>query len=654
MNAARFVGTWAVLLAGGAALLPNSAIAQEGQPARVVGVQDVLDQAEEELAPSKTLRPSNVGTIRESTPPATVWSNFLPALSGMAVAWIAVVAILLLTLQLKPLMSWHNLDGLILALTALLVAFRASIDAAQGDSAAQHAQWWTYLLFCLVGLYWLARGAQLLFAKAVPALRPNVSGGAMFILILAGLFVAGGQIINAPLSDGSRDGLIGGVCTAETGKLPYGDALGHDARSPLLYLIHAGAVKLTPPSDAAGICMRWANRSIWLDQPRLETADLKVVRLINALLFVLLLAALAGIGHRLHSVSAAQTLLVIACVFPGVLECSARPEIMLPAVLVAWSVAFALLPRVGGLLSVLTMVLAGLAWPWAWLALPALLAYFFRHGWQALGATGGLLIGLAALLVGATILVAPALPRSDGALHEAGITPAYAARLSNDGTPVIEHYRPDETATASFKRWIWNPLLNQDELRLSSASTQPALPNGVDANAVMYRDVVATGPARDALQLQYREALSQQPETVRASAALRTLLEATWKPEVAPVSPVVGVWELWATNQPVRNWTLARRAAKIAVGLLALLAAFVLIRGRPARLHELIGALLAICSATLLISMTGPATNWVWLMPTALAALATRTGSAAPAPETPMRRHPPIDLGPAPRITVDR
>jgi hypothetical protein len=626
------------------------------QSADAPGTQEQIQAAvldADDLAPSKALRPGNVGTIAESTAPGAVLSSLLPELSGPTVAWMAVVVILLLTLGFKPLLSWHNLDGLVLALTALLLSLRSSLSES-GDPGGQTAQWWTYLLLCLGGAYWLVRGLQLLFARPALALQPNVSEGAMLVLVVAGLFVAGSRIAHAPLSDGSRDGLVGGIYTAETGKLPYGDAIGHDARSPLMYLTHAGAVKLMKPTVAAGAELRWEDRATWLDAATLETLDPTAARLVNALLFALFLAALAGIGHRLHSVAAAQTLVVIACVFPGVLECASRPEIMLPTVLLSWSLAFALLPGLGGLLAVLTMVFAALAWPWAWLMLPALLAYFLRRRLQTLGALAGLLIGLAATVLGMTTLVAPALPRADGALREAGITPEYAARLSNDGTPIIERYQPSETVVPTLRKHIWTPMIGQDEVRLDSASTQPALPNGVDAAAVRYRDVAASGPAREALQREYRAALSREPRVTQALASLRTLLEATWKPAITPALPVVGVWDLWAVNRPVGPWTLTRRIAKVAVGLLALLVAFVLIRGRPKQLQQLIGALLALGAATLLISYLGAATNWVWVMPTALAALASRDNATAPPPEIPARRRPPVDLGPAPRITVER
>lgn len=680
MNTTRFFGVWAVVLICTAVSLPTAVAAQETMPTSLEpasssaahqgaapvlpqpsDLRERLERAEsarrglDDLAPSKALRRGNVGTVAREMPRVGLWADLLPELSASTLAWIAVVVILLLTLQVRPLRSWHNLDGLVLALTALLFLLRGTFDVPRAGPAGQAVQWWAYLLLTAAALYWLMRGLWLLLAKTVPALTPNISQRAMFVLIVAGLFVAGARIVNAPVSDGSRDGLIGGLCMAETGKLPYGDTLGHDARSPLVYALHAGAVKLVEPVNPAEAETPWTDRSVALHDASLTTADVITVWLVNGLLFVLLLAALAGIGHRMHSTVLGQILVVIACVFPGVLECVARPEIMLPAALLAWSIAFVTVPRVGGLLAVLTLVLAGLAWPWAWLALPAMLAYFLRRQWQALGAVIGLLGGMAAALVGFTALVAPMLPRAGGALRDAGITPAYAARLSDDGIPVIEHYRPSETIDPTFKRWIWQPLLNRDELSLDSASTQLALPNGVNAAGVKYRDVTATGAARAVLQRQYRAVLAQAPLLARTSASLRTVLEATWKPEVTPATPVLGVWDLWAAEQPGSQWTLARRIAKILVGLLALLVALALIRSRRPQLHRLIGGLLVVCGATLVISMTGAVANWVWLMPVALAALAVRTGSLAVSRlETPARERPALDLGPAPRITVER
>jgi hypothetical protein len=634
MNRARRSGVMAAMLVCGAALLlPSGAAAQVMQTDE--GVSLPLFEA-------------------EGSPP-TLWTGLLPELSGPTLAWIAVVVILVLTLQVKLRLSWHSLAGLMLALTALLLLLRGSLGADQADPAGQAVQWWTYLLLSVAALYWVVRGLRLLLAETVPALEPNVSERAMYVLVIAGLFVAGARVVHAPLSDGSRDGLIGGIYTAETGKLPYGDALGYDARSPLLYLLHAGVAKLVEPTSGAGIAMRWADRSAWLEEANLGTVDLKTVRLVNALLLALLLGALAGIGHRVHSVAMGQMLVVILCVFPGALECLARPEILLPTVLLAWSIAFVTMPGIGGLLSVLALVLAGLAWPWAWLALPAMLAYLFRRGWQALGATIGLVGGAAAMVVGLTALVNPALPRADGALREAGMIPPYAARLSDDGTLVIEHRRPSELIEPMFiKKWVWKPLLNRDDLRLDSAPMQAALPNGVDARAVRYRDVVAAGKAREVLQDEYRAGMAQEPYWARMCASLRTVLEATWKPEVKPAAPVLGAWDLWSAEQPSGQWTLIRRIAKIVVGLLALLVALVLIRGQRGQLHQLIGGLLAVSAGTLMISMSGAATNWVWLMPAALAAFAANSGAPPPKLETRASERPPLDLGPAPRITVEK
>jgi hypothetical protein len=636
---------------------PSGAAAQDPVVQGTPGAQQV---ASDELAASKALRPGNVGTVIIEEPPAALWSHLVPELSVVTLTWIAVVVILVLTLQAKPLLCWRNFDGVILALTALLLPLRSKVGVLQGDLTGQTVQWWTYLLLSIIGLYWLVRGVKLLLSKTVPAMSPNVSPRAMIVLILAGLFVAGSFIVKAPLSPGSRDGLIGGIYTAETRKLPYGDAIDHDARSPLLYLLHAGAVRLIEPtyeSSAEPAVMRWDDRADWLGDEAWETVDPTPARLVNALLFVLLFAGVAGIGHRHHSVAVGQVLIAILCFFPGVLECLARPEIMLPTTLLAWSIAFVTLPGIGGLLSVLLLVLAGLAWPWAWLALPVMLAYFFRRGWHALGATVGLLIGLAAILVGATTLVRPTLPRHDGALADAGVTPLYAVRLSDDGTVVVEHHRPEVTFAPWYKRWLWTPLLRSEETGLDMLATQPLVPNGVDATSIMCRDLVLTPEARKILQPDYRQALAQQSKVTQTWASLRTLLEATWKPAVRPERPITGAWELWSAAQPEtgERLTATRRGGKVAVVLLALLVALLMIRGERGRPHQLIGGLLVVSAATLLISMTGAATNWVWLMPTVLAALAASAEGAATKPLTPsMGRLPPLDLGPAPRITVEK
>lgn len=651
-------GKWSVVLAavllGAATLFPSRAAGQD--PA----VQDLPGDSppvrSDDLAASKTLGAPGVGTIARDAPPATLGRELLPDLGPPALTWVAVVVILVLVLRTKPLLCWHNLDGLMLALTAVLLPLRGDVGVIPGDPTGQTVQWWAYLLLCLIGLYWLGRGLKLLLAKTAPALQLNVSESGMVVLVAAGLLVALATIVQAPISAGSRDGLIGGICMKETGKLPYGDALRHDARSPLLYLLHAGAVELVEPTYEAGaepVAMRWGDRRAWLNDEAWETVDFTAVRLVSALLFVLFFGALAGIGHRHHSVAVGQALVAIVCLFPGALECFARPDIMLPTTLLAWSIVFVTLPGIGGLLSVLLLVFAGLAWPWAWLALPVMLAYFFRRGWHALGAVVGLLAGVAVALIGITMLVAPTLPRYDGALAEAGIRPGYEARLRPDGTLVVDPHRPSETVEPTFKSWLWKFLLEREAARLDSADA--LLPN--DAGSVLYRDVKATTTeAADVMQRDYREALVQTAVTTRGWVALRTLLEATWKPAMAPAGPLAGVWELWSADGPdsAGRWTVLRRSGKVVVGLLALLVAFLLIRAPRRELHQLTGGLLVVSAATLLISMMGPATNWVWLMPTALAALAAKSEPpAAPKRVRSISELPPYETGPPPRITVD-
>jgi hypothetical protein len=286
-----------------------------------------------------------------------------------------------------------------------------------------------------------------------------------------------------------------------------------------------------------------------------------------------------------------------------------------------------------------------------------MLGYFWRQGWHALGSTVGLLGGAAVILVGMTGLVAPSWPRESGALAQAGLTPAYEAQLSDDGTPVIAQRQPTEAVERTFKSWVWEFLLERDELGLDSIASRLALPNGVDASAVKVRDVAVTGAARKELQRDYREALNYAPGVTRTCASLRTLLETTWKPEIMRAPSRLGTWDLWAAATPGANarWTAIRRSGKVVVGLLALLAAFMLIRGERGRSHQLMGALLVVSAGTLLISMEGVVTNWVWLIPTIFAVLSARNGAvrAQPAPR-PIGDLPPYQQGPAPRITVEK
>ena len=627
-----------------------------------------VHQSGDELAPSKALRAGNVGTLILDSHAWRFWNDLLPNFDAAALTWIAVVVILVLTIQARPILCWHNLDGLILALTALLLPLRGNTELIPNTPTGHTVQWWVYALLCAICAYWSLRGVRLLLGKTVPTMTANVNTGALFILIVAGLFLAGSRVAGAPLSDGSRDGLTGGVFFAEKMKLPYGDAPGYDGRSPLLYLLHAGAVQVVEPAcevDGESTTMTWMNREQWMTADGWNDVDPAPARLVNAVLFILLFTAVAGIGHRLHSVALGQTLAALLCVFPGVLECLPHPEIMLPAALVAWSIAFLTIPGIGGFLAVLTLALAGLAWAWVWLVMIVVLAYLLRRGWQAFGGILGLCAGIVLIVLGLDTFAAPTLPNPEASLREAGLAPAYAARMSDDGTIVIEPNHPEMTPAPTIKKWLWLPLLNKETVRLNALNLHFAYPNGIDGGAIACRDVLADSAARMELQREYRTAMQSQEHYVQTLAALRTTLEATWKAEHAPdPAALPGAWELWSETRPGWNWDLVRRYIKILCGVFALLVALLLFRDPAARLPRLVGGLLAVGAAIMLIDFSGPATNWVWLMPMILACLAAKGApSAAPPPlnaaravpkTPPLGNFPPMPSAPAPRITVEK
>jgi len=185
-------------------------------------------------------------------------------------------------------------------------------------------------------------------------------------------------------------------------------------------------------------------------------------------------------------------------------------------------------------------------------------------------------------------------------------------------------------------------------------------PNGVDAGSVFYRALRASAPALAKLQPTYRDAVAATPDSTRVWVALRTVLEATWRPPptLEPPLPIKGTWELWAGTDEGQTgwWTLIRRCTKIAAGLMVLLLAAVFLAGRPLQPYQLVGALVAVCSAALLASALGAVTNLAWLMPMVLALLAAKGRQREPTvpkadrlPDIPALS----DLDPAPRISVE-
>ena len=634
--------------------------------AGAVGLSQVVDRSEtgedftqpQSVTTSKALRAAGRGAVDLSPPPVDLSGELEPDLSGATLAWIAVVTVLALTIQLRPWRTMHNLDALVLALAALLLAVRDDYSAVYFDPARHTTQWWSYALLTAIAGYWMLRGLGLMLARNVPAIQPNVTTSAMSVLVFAGVGVAIHTIATAPISDASRDGLIGGVYTAQTGKLPYGDAVGHDARSPLLYLAHAAAVRVVPPDtyDAAGIShsFSWEQHEQW--SQALDSSDLTAARIVNGALFLLMFLGLAGIGHRNHSVALGQALVVMFCVFPGVNECLVRPDIMLPAALLTWAIATLRVPGVGGLLSAVLLTMAGVAWPWAWLGLPVLLAYWFRQGWHAFGATVGLLAGAAGIGLGITLLVRPALPQADGALAAAGLAPEFDAAVGADERVALVPHAPG-APPADWKAWFWKYLLNAESITLDPVKARVTAPASVNAREVRYRDIDANPAARKLLQPGYRAALAPQEPLTRFQVALRTVLEATWKPSQPAHLPASPAWALWAPSGDPHQLALPRRVGKGVLGALALFAAWWLLRCQAASPHNVIGALLMLSAGALIVSLQGPVTNLAWMMPTVLGAFALQKPAAEAGPRRPEKPHileaTRTPLPAAPRISID-
>lgn len=599
------------------------------------------------------VQPATVAAPAAETGPgetscARLADTLLPPLDARWLGWISAVLVLALLVQTRPVLTLRNLDALVLALTCLALLGR---DQAGLLCHTEHSvQWWSYLLLAVFCGYWLVRGLTLLFGSKLQPLTPNASTRGLSVFVLGGLVLVGTQIATAPISAGAKDALVGGLYTARTGKLPYGDVSGADARSPLLYLTFAGLTKILPPRFDAGqedtlVPMTWTNREQWQATDWATAGDMAPIRAGNALLFLLLFGGLAWLGHRLHSAELGQTLVVLLCIHPAALECFSRPEIMLPTVLLVWAVALIHMPWFGGLFSGVLLVLAGLAWPWAWLVGLGLLGYWLSRGLAGFTAVLGSLAGVAGIGAGLLMLVAPSLPRADGAVRAAGLQPAYSASLSEDGAVVIRHYASDDQVPRTLKSQLWGFLLNRDTATLGQSDLHAALPPDVIADQVMFQRLAADAAARQPLQEAYRTAVARADAPTRLRAALRSVLEATWLPQAPRGAERLGTWALWNAANPdaTARWTWVRRGCKLAAGLLALVVLVVLTRRRPAAKHHLLGGLLAIAAAAMLASSTGPVDNLVWLLALVLATLA---GTSEPVTA-------PTYVANGPRITVN-
>jgi hypothetical protein len=157
--------------------------------------------------------------------------------------------------------------------------------------------------------------------------------------------------------------------------------------------------------------------------------------------------------------------------------------------------------------------------------------------------------------------------------------------------------------------------------------------------------------------------------TARLAAGLRTIMEATWLPGIAPQQGRPAVPSAWSVFpgpgdfDREQSFVMVRRATKVVAVVLALFVASILLRLRPPLPHQLVGGMLAVGAMALITSETGAVANWAWLAPLALAALAARTeipvvpvvpASRLEAPPRPGSMYSSNAGVSVPRITVER
>lgn len=556
-----------------------------------------------------------------------IWQLVAPRFSQTDVSWIAAAIVLTLLIQLRPIFSLRNLDALVLALMCLNFPLRAlGATSVEGDASGWSVQFYSYLALSVFTAYWLARGVGLACAKRVVPFTVNAAPAGLAVLVVASLALGMNALFTQPVSEASRYAMVGGMYFRDTGKLPYGELLGRDDASPLNYLLHAGATKLIPPINE-DVALGWTNRGEWLTAERIGDIDVAAARLVNGVLFILLFGGVAWLGHRLHSFSMGKTAAAILCVMPMTHACLGEPAIMIPAVLLTWALAFSAVPVVGLMLAAFLVVVAGLAWPWAWLVLLPLLAYSTRRGWQAFGAVLGTLGGAAACLAIVYVFAAPALPRPDRAIAAIGERPQYGATISG-GRLMVEKW-PDASsppAANAAKTWFWNLLLDADTSTMVATDHSLTLPVGVDPAAVRYRDVAPSIAALTLVQPGYRDAVAGLPDGQRLLIAIRTVLEAVWLGPESRSASVPPVWDVWfrsgSPTERSETITLVRRIAKGVVGLLALLLAIVVLRRENATEQAVLGAVLAITAGVALCSFAGAVSDAVWWIPALLGAIA--------------------------------
>ena len=628
---------------------------EDAKPAAEADQTPPEPQAVEPLEAPPAPPPSDIEPLAgengaEPTHNANLKFDLMPRMKTPTMTWIAVVLILALILQTRPTwFTWHNLDGLALAAMCVLMAIRADDGVLNSGGFARTAQWWSFVGLTLIGGYFLLRGLNLVATRRVPPFGANVNEGAMCVLVIAAGLVAFQRIAEADYSPASRDGFVGALQILEHGELPYGAVDGHDARSPLVYGAHALAMQVPYGLDLDLRTLRLSDRHSWERAGWWRDNEIMPIRLVNAALFVLLLLGVAGIGHRQHSVAMGQTLVAIACIFPGMLDCLSRPEIMIPTVLMTWSLAFLRVPMVGPLMSGLLLTAAGFGWVWAWLGLPVLIAHEAKRG-AAHGV--GAVVGSAAALIGGVWLIAtftaPSLPRADGALAAAGIQPRFEAKLNGDSITVasIEPSTPESSMLAP----MWRLLLRggQPTLGDAIAASHSGYKVAPEAASTPLQEIAASGPVRGVIQAGYQDLMAGAAKLERARMSIRTALESTWKPERTPMRGEYNAWRAWLGDNP--RAVLVRRIVRIVAALLGLLTALAVMRSDRAEQHRVVGGLLAVMCAAMLAGTTGMVTNLALITPFVLAALAVKTDE-----DVAVRRRaagePPSTA--TPRITVE-
>lgn len=577
---------------------------------------------------------------REWQPGTPRPARFWPSFDSATMAWFAAIVILALSIRPRKFASVRTLDAVVLALTCLLMLYRSDVATIW---AGKTAQWWAYLGLTLAIGYWLVRGFALLSqARAVP-LAGRLPAGPTLVLFLAGLALCLHQIAVGPLSESSRDGIVGGLYVLENGQLPYGDDPLAARHSPVIALLHAGACRLTPPAlpdpgSAQMIPMTWSGRSEWADKSWGDDAEVTAARLVNGVLFLMLLAGVLVVGQRLYSAECGLEIAALICVFPGTLESLNDPAVLAPAALIAISTALTLLPRFGGLLGTFAFVFAGLAWPWAWLGVPIALAYAFRHGLQALGGIIGLVAGVALVAVGVSGLVQPALPRPLGALRVASQPAPYSAYLDDAQRLVIE--RRAAQAEASEDRavtgFLWRALLAADIAAVGmpeadDATLPTSLPADLSSQKVLFRELAVRQDALPRMQEEYRRAVASLSKPAQFAVRLRTAVEAVWLPPTPRETVSPTPWSLWSKgeDEAASRWITIRRVAKVVAVLLSLAAGLALFLNPRPRPRQLAGALLATVAAVMLAASHGAAAHLLLLAPAALMAWAAYDPEAA-------------------------